>query len=50
MVIEKSGKKIVAGGDGMGIAGEMQVDFLHRNNLRATAACTSAFDSEHRSQ
>ena len=49
-VIHHGGDEVVGGGDGVHVAGEMQVDVLHRDDLRITAACRAAFYAEHRSE
>jgi hypothetical protein len=40
----------VAGCDSMGIAGEMEIDFLHRNDLGMSPSCPASFDAKHRSK
>ena len=34
----------------MEIAGEVQIDVLHRDHLRVAAACCAAFDAKHRTE
>ena len=46
MVVYHGGKQVVGGGDGVNVAGKVEVDFVHRNNLRAPAARSTAFDAE----
>jgi hypothetical protein len=43
MVVNHGRKQIVRGGDGVEIAGEVQIDILHRHDLRITAARRAAF-------
>ncbi len=50
MVIEHCRKQIVCGTDGVKITGKMQVDVLHRDHLRHTAAGRSALYAEHRTE
>ena len=42
--------RLLAAGDGVHIAREMQVDVLHRHHLRIAAAGRAALDAEHRAQ
>ena len=50
VVIEHGSEQIVRSADRMEIAGEMQVDILHRDNLCIAAACRTALDAEYRSE
>lgn len=50
MVIDDCREQIVSRTDGMKIPGEMQVDIGHRNYLRITTACSTAFHAEAGSQ
>ena len=43
MIVEHRGEEIVSAGDGVEIAGEMQVDVLHRNHLRVSTPSSPAF-------
>ena len=47
MVVDHGGKQIVRRADRMEIAGEVQVDILHRNDLRIASARRAALDAEH---
>ena len=50
MVIEHCRKKVVCCADCVEVAGEMEVDIFHRNNLCIAAACCAAFNTENRSE
>ena len=50
MVVDQRAEQVVRGGDRMHIAGEVQVDVLHRHHLRIAAACRPALDPEHRAE
>ena len=50
VVVEHGGKQIVGRADGVEVAGEVQVDVFHRQNLRITAARRAALDAEHGAQ
>ena len=50
MVVEHGGKQVICRTDGVKIAGKVQVDVFHRQNLGIAAACGAAFDAEHRTQ
>ena len=50
VVVEQSGEQIVRRGDGMKIAGEVQIDIFHRHDLRVAAAGGTALDAERRAQ
>jgi hypothetical protein len=49
-IVDHRGEQVVGRGDGVEIAGEMQVDLLHRQHLRLTAASGAALAAEHRAQ
>ena len=46
VVVEHRGQQVVRGGDDVEVAVEMEVDFLHRRELREAAAGAAAFDAE----
>ena len=50
VVINSCRQQVVGGCDGMEIASEMQVEFLHGKDLGIAAACRSALDAEAGSQ
>ena len=50
MVVEHCRKQIVCSADCVHIACEMQIDILHRHNLRITAAGCAAFYAENRAE
>ena len=50
MVVEHGGKEVVRRADGMEVAGEVQVDVLHGDDLRVTAASGAALHAEHRTE
>ena len=50
MVVQNGAQQVVGSGDGVHIAGEVQVDVLHRNDLCIAAAGSTAFDAEYRTQ
>ncbi len=50
MVVDHCRQQIVGQRDRVEVAGEVQVDVLHRNNLGVTAACGAALDAKHGSQ
>ena len=50
MVIEHGGKQVVCRADGVHIAREMQIDVLHRDDLRPAASGSAALDAEHGAQ
>ena len=50
MVIQHRRQQVVRRADGVEIAGEMQVDILHRDDLGIAAACCTALDAEDRPQ
>ena len=45
MVVEHCCQQHMCGGDSMEVTGKVQVDVLHRHNLRIAAACSTALDS-----
>ena len=46
VVVDHRGEQIVRGGDGVEIAGEVEVDVLHRHDLRVAAAGRAALHAE----
>ena len=46
MVIEHGGQQVVGSTDGMEVAGKVQVDVLHGNDLGPTAASGTALDAK----
>ncbi len=46
--VEHRGQQVVGGADGVHVPREMEVDVLHRDDLRVPAAGRAALDSEHR--
>ena len=46
MIVEQRAERVVGRGDGMEVAGEVEIDFLHRQHLRIASSCSSALDSE----
>ena len=50
MVIEYRGEEIVRRADGVDIAGEVQVNVLHRVDLRPASAAGAALYAEHRTE
>jgi hypothetical protein len=48
MVVEQGGEHVVRGRDGMEVAGEVQVQRLHRHHLGVAAARGAALDTERR--
>jgi hypothetical protein len=48
VVVERGGEHVVGSGDGVEVAGEMQVDLVHRHDLRAAAAGAAALEPERR--
>ena len=47
MVVEHGGEQVVGRADGVEVAREVQVDVLHGNDLRVTAAGGTALHAEH---
>ena len=50
MVVKHSSQQVVRCADGVHIAGEMQVDVFHGNNLSVSATCSAALYAEYRAQ
>ena len=50
MIVDAGAQQIVRRGDGMHIAGEMEVDILHGHGLRVSAAGRSALNAENRAE
>ena len=50
MVIKHRGAKVIRSTYRMKITREVQIDVLHGNNLRISAACGSAFNAKNRSE
>mgnify|MGYP002508014807 CR=1 FL=1 len=50
MVIQHGGQQVVGSADGVEVAGKVEVDVLHRNDLSITAAGSAALDAEDGSQ
>src|SRR5207237_10397115 len=50
VVVDESGQQVVGERDGGKVGGEMQVDGLHRHQLRVAAAGRAPLHAEHRSQ
>src|SRR5699024_3155777 len=50
MVVQHGCQQVVGCADGMEVAGEVQVNILHGNNLCIAAACSAALYAEYRSQ
>ena len=48
MIVQKGAEQVVGGGDGVHVAGEVEVDVLHRDDLGVSAARRAALDAEHR--
>ena len=48
VVVDHCGKQVVCCGDGVEIAGQVQVQLLHGNDLGVAAACCAALDAEGR--
>ena len=46
--VDHRGEQVVGGRDGVHVAGEVEVQVLHRHDLRAAGACAAALDPEHR--
>ena len=49
-VVRQGGKQVVSGADGVGVAGEVDVDLIFRLNEAESAACSAALDAEDRAQ
>jgi len=50
VVVDQRGKKVVGAGDGMDVAGEMEVDVLHRRDVCVASARRAAFYPETRAE
>ncbi|VWM23686.1 Uncharacterised protein [Collinsella intestinalis] len=50
VVVQHGGEEVVGGTDGMEVAGEVQVDVLHGDDLGVTAAGGTALDAKDRSE
>ena len=50
MVVQHGAQQVVCRCDGVHIAGKVQVDVLHRHDLRVAAACRAALDAEYRTE
>ena len=50
VVVQHGAQQVVCCRDGVHIAGKVQVDVLHRHDLRVTAACCAALDAEYRAE
>ena len=50
VVVQHRGQQVVRRADGVEVAGEVQVDVLHRHNLRVAAAGRAALHAEHRAE
>ena len=48
--VDHRGEQVVGGADRVDVAGEVEVDLLHRHELRAPAAGAAALDPEHRAE
>ena len=48
MRVQHGGDQIMRGADGVDVAGQMQVEILHRHDLAVAAAGRPAFDAEGR--
>ena len=46
VIVDQGGEKVVRRRDGVEVAGEMQIDVLHRHHLRIAAAGCTAFHAE----
>ena len=46
--VEDGGQEVVCRADGMHIAGEVEVQILHRHNLRQASASSATLDAKHR--
>ena len=50
VVVDEGAQQVVGGGDGVHIAGEVEVDVLHGDNLGIAAAGSTALDAEYRAR
>jgi len=48
VIVDERDEGVVRGRDRVEVAREVQVDVLHRQNLRSTAACAGALHAQHR--
>ncbi len=46
--LDRSGKEIVGGGDGVDITGEVQIELIHGDNLTVPSTCGPALDAKGR--
>ena len=46
VIVQGGGEQVVGGGDGVKVAGEVQVDLVHGHDLRAAAAGAAALEAE----
>ena len=47
MSVDHGGEQVVGGADGVDVAGEVEVEVLHGNDLGVAAAGGAALDAEH---
>ena len=47
--VDGGGEEVVGRGDGVDVAGEVEVELVHWDHLTVTAASGAAFDTERRS-
>ena len=50
VVVDQRGKQVVGQRDGVEVAGEVQVDVLHRHHLRMAATGRATLDAKHRAE
>ena len=50
VVVQHGSQKVVGSADGMEVAGEVEVDVLHGDDLGIAAACRAALDAEDRAE
>ena len=50
MVVQHGGQKVIGRSDGVEVAGEVEVDILHRHHLGVTTTGGAALDAEHRAK
>ena len=50
MVVEHGGEQVIRRTDGVKVAGKVQVNVFHRQNLGIAAACRTTFNTKHRTQ
>src|SRR6516162_4483075 len=46
--VERRGEQVIGGGDGVDVAGQVEIELFHWNNLAVTASGGSAFDAKRR--